>query len=185
VPVLATVAGVLIDTFTLDPAFVLTVNGTSFNNSSVVQFNGNARTTTFVSATQLTAELIAADAATAGTFPITVFNPAPGGGTSSAVNLTVNNPLPTVSTLSPASKQLGEAGFALTVNGTNFNSSSIVSFNGGDRTTTLVNSLQLTAQLTTADMATAGTYSILVYNPAELWSPYQLEITLYVRIAAW
>jgi len=36
-------------------AFTLTVNGSGFINGSVVNFNGNARTTTYVSATQLTA----------------------------------------------------------------------------------------------------------------------------------
>jgi hypothetical protein len=45
--------------------------------------------TTFVSATQLTVPLTAADIAAAGTVPISVVNPTPGGGTSAAVNLTV------------------------------------------------------------------------------------------------
>ena len=149
-----------------DAAFTLTATGANFSSNSVVRINDSDRPTTFVSSSQLAAQITAADVQAAGLFPITVFNPAPGGGTSSAVNLTVNNPVPTLSTLSAASKQLGDAAFALTVNGTNFNSSSIVRFNGGDRSTTLVNSQQLTAQLTTADLATAGTFPITVFNPA-------------------
>ena len=72
------------------PAFTLTVNGTNFVNSSTVNFNGVGRTTTFVSATKLTSQILASDIGTAGTFPITVVNPAPGGGTSNAVNFTVS-----------------------------------------------------------------------------------------------
>jgi len=55
--------------------FTLTVNGTNFVSASVVNFNGNARTTTYVSGTQLTATILAADIASPGTYPVTVFNP--------------------------------------------------------------------------------------------------------------
>ena len=72
------------------PAFTLTVNGTNFVSGSTVNFNGNGRTTTFVSATQLTAVILASDIATAGTFNVTVTNPS--GGTSNAVSFTVVTP---------------------------------------------------------------------------------------------
>ena len=71
------------------PAFTLTVTGTNFVASSVVQWNGVSQVTTYVSATQLSAAITVGDLATAGIFPVTVFNPTPGGGTSSAVNFTV------------------------------------------------------------------------------------------------
>jgi uncharacterized repeat protein (TIGR03803 family) len=67
--------------------FTLTVNGTNFVSGSTVNLNGNARATTFVSAAQLTAAILASDIATAGTFNVTVINP--GGGTSHAVTFTV------------------------------------------------------------------------------------------------
>jgi hypothetical protein len=48
--------------------FTLTVNGTNFvSGQSTVTWNGSARTTTFVSSTQLTAAILAADIAVAGT----------------------------------------------------------------------------------------------------------------------
>jgi uncharacterized repeat protein (TIGR03803 family) len=71
-------------------AFTLTVNGTNFVSGSTVNFNGKARTTTFVGATQLTAAIPASDIAIAGTFNMTVTNP--GGGTSNAVSFTVVTP---------------------------------------------------------------------------------------------
>jgi len=70
--------------------FTLTVNGTNFVSGSTVNFNGSARTTTTVSATQLTAAILASDIATAGNFSVTVTNP--GGGTSNAVTFTVVTP---------------------------------------------------------------------------------------------
>jgi sugar lactone lactonase YvrE len=62
--------------------FTLTVNGSGFIASSTVYWGTSALTTTYVSATQLTAQVPAADTASAGTNAITVQNPAPGGGTS-------------------------------------------------------------------------------------------------------
>jgi hypothetical protein len=74
------------------PAFTLTVNGTGFVSGAVANWNGSARATTFVSSSQLTAAITAADIATAGTATITVTNPAPGGGTSNGVFFQVTNP---------------------------------------------------------------------------------------------
>ena len=72
------------------PAFTLTVNGSSFISGSVVKWGGSNRTTTYVRSTQLTAAISASDIATAGTVQVTVFNPTPGGGTSTALTFTVN-----------------------------------------------------------------------------------------------
>jgi hypothetical protein len=70
--------------------FTLTVNGTGFLSTSVVNWNGSPRATTYVSSTEITATINAADIAKAGTFKVTVANPAPGGGTSAAKTFTVN-----------------------------------------------------------------------------------------------
>jgi len=56
-------------------ALTLTANGSNFVAGSTLQWNGAARTTTFVSATQLTATIAAADIATAGSASVTVGNP--------------------------------------------------------------------------------------------------------------
>jgi hypothetical protein len=72
------------------PAFTLTVNGTNFLSSSVVNFGGTAVATTFASSTQLTAAIPVAAVALSGAPTVTVTNPAPGGGTSNVVNFTIN-----------------------------------------------------------------------------------------------
>ena len=69
----------------------MTVNGSDFVATSVVRWNGANRTTTFGSATQLTATIPATDIAAAGTAQVTVFNPAPGGGISSAQTFTISS----------------------------------------------------------------------------------------------
>ncbi len=67
--------------------FTLTLTGSDFVSGVQVFFGTTALSTTFVSSTQLTAT---GDATSAGTFSITVENPAPGSSSSSAQNLTVN-----------------------------------------------------------------------------------------------
>ncbi|TGE18636.1 T9SS type A sorting domain-containing protein [Hymenobacter elongatus] len=69
--------------------FTLTVTGTGFINGATVRFNGIDRLTTFTSATQVTATILAADVAATGTYPVTVLNPAPTAGSSAAVNFLV------------------------------------------------------------------------------------------------
>ena len=86
-----------------DAAFVLTVNGTDFViDKSVVRLDGADLTTAFVSSTQLTAQISASDLAAAGGKSITVFTPAPGGGTSNAQTLTVNRGTPAITWANPA-----------------------------------------------------------------------------------
>jgi hypothetical protein len=72
--------------------FALTVNGAGFVNGSVVNWNGRARTTTFVSSAQVTAAILASDIATGSSATITVSNPAPGGGASNVAYFEVTNP---------------------------------------------------------------------------------------------
>ncbi len=147
-------------------AFTLTINGTNFINDSTVWWNGGFRTTTFVSATQLTAAIPATDIATAGSASVTVTNPAPGGGTTAAATFTINNPAPTLTSLNPNSAAAGGAAFTLTLNGSGFVNSSTVWWNGSQRTTTFVSATQLTAAIPASDIATAGTASVSVNNPA-------------------
>jgi len=146
-------------------AFTLTATGTNFTGSSVVQVNGSPRTTTVVSATRLTATILASDIATAGTPSITVFTPTPSAGTSAAIALSVNNPAPTLTKLAPSIATAGGAAFTLTATGTNFAPTSVVRVNGSPRATTVVSATQLTATILATDIAAAGTPSITVITP--------------------
>src|SRR5436190_23807296 len=70
----------------------MTVVGTNFVSNSVVRWNGADRPTTFLSPTQLTASVPFSDLAAAATVSVTVFNPAPGGGTSNALLFPITKP---------------------------------------------------------------------------------------------
>ena len=72
-------------------AFTLTVTGTGFMNGSTVYWGTTALTTTYGSATQLTAAVTAAEIASAGIAAITVQTPAPGSETSIALQFEVDS----------------------------------------------------------------------------------------------
>ncbi|MDP3771451.1 MAG: IPT/TIG domain-containing protein, partial [bacterium] len=146
-------------------AGTITVNGTNFISSSVVQWNGASRITTFVSATRLTVAIPASDLTTVGAKNITVFTPAPGGGLSNTVIFTVTNPIPAITSISPTSAPLNSPGGTMTVNGSGFISSSQVRFNGSSRTTTYISATQLTAAILNSDLTVAGPQNITVFNP--------------------
>jgi len=147
-------------------AFTLAVSGSGFINGSTVKWNGSARTTTFVSATQLQAAILATDIASAGTVQVTVSNPAPGGGTCSNSAFNINNPSPAITALSPSAATASGAAFTLAVTGSGFINGSTVKWNGSARTTTFVSATQLQAAILATDIASAGTEPVTVTNPA-------------------
>ena len=140
------------------PAFTLTANGSNFVSGAAVQWNGAARTTTFVSGTQLSATIAAADIAAPGTAQVSVLNP--GGAASGALPFTVTAapppPAPALGSLAPNSATAGGPAFTLTANGSNFVSGATVQWNGAARTTTFVSGTQLRATIAAADIAAAG-----------------------------
>jgi hypothetical protein len=126
------------------------------------------RTTTYASATRLTAAIQATDIATKGFAAITVFNPTPGGGTSGALTIAINplaNPVISITSISPASATAGGPAFVLTVTGSNFVSGSKVRWNGVDRVTSYTSSSKISAYIPASDIRSAGTGSVTVFNP--------------------
>ncbi len=114
---------------------------------------------------QVTAVIPASDLLVAtSTAQITVTNAAPGGGTSNAQTFSISNPVPTTTSISPTSKNVGDAQFTLTVNGTNFVSGSTVQVNGSDRTTIYASSTELTATILSSDLLSSSTLAITVSN---------------------
>lgn len=72
--------------------FTLTVNGSGFVAGSKVRWNGSARTTRFVSQSQLKASIHATDIVKQAAASVVVVNPAPGGGASNMVYFDVTIP---------------------------------------------------------------------------------------------
>src|SRR3989344_1875983 len=118
-------------------AISMAVNGSNFESTSVVYFNGAAKATTYVSPSVVTALIPASDLAASGNFNVVVVNPAAAGGSS----------------------------FTMTVNGGNFVPGSTVRFNGFARATAFVSGNQLTAFIPASDIAMTGTHAVYVENP--------------------
>ena len=123
-----------------EASFTLTVTGDNYvagNPGSTVLWNGTALSTTFVSATELSAVVPASDVVQPGTARVMVSNP--GNITSSAETFTIVAP-PEISELSPASAIQGGAQFSLTVTGDNFLNGSTILWNSAALATAFVSS---------------------------------------------
>jgi 6-phosphogluconolactonase (cycloisomerase 2 family) len=149
------------------PFFTLTVTGMNFVATSAINFGGTASATTFVSSTQLSALISVSAIGYTGSIPVTVTNPAPGGGTSNTAQFATGGtyPIPAISYLDPNCAPVGAQNFTLAVIGTNVATGSVIRWNGTNLPTTL-NGGPLTANIPASDIATAGTATVTVFNPA-------------------
>lgn len=75
------------------------------------------------------------------------------------------NPLPIISNISPGFTNAGGTGFTLAVNGSGFTTRSTMYWGASALATQYVSATQLTAQVTSADIGSAGTTSITVQTP--------------------
>ena len=101
-----------------------------------------------------------------GTYVVTIGCTTTGGQTvTKQFTLTINHPVPALTTLDPAQATAGDPAVTLTIHGSGFGRDSVVRWNGAERPTTVVSSTTLTATLTAADLATAGEALVTVFNP--------------------
>src|SRR5258708_5437189 len=149
------------------PALTLTVSGSDFVAASTVNWDGVALANSYVDASHLTATVPASDLTTVGAANVTVFNPTPGGGTSSALTFTINtsNPVPAVSTLVPSNAATGSPALTLTVSGSGFVAASSVNWNGVALTTSYVDASHLTATVPASGPTAVGSATLFVFNP--------------------
>ena len=157
-----------------DAGFTLALTGSGFFSGAGVQFVnsstffGSALTTTFVSSTKLTAAVPASAIVLPGPFAVSVNNPTPNFGVSNSLPFTVNvgtYPVPTLGSIFPATDIAGSLPFSIGATGTNFAPNAVLKFNGVAEPTTVVNPQFLTAMISTADIAAAGSVQVTVTNP--------------------
>jgi hypothetical protein len=146
-------------------AFTLAIAGENFVSQSVVMVDGSAQPTTYQDSTSVQVSIAAGDIASAGTLQISVFNPPPDGGSSNAFGFNVNNPVPSLSSLSPTSTLAGSTSASLVLTGTNYNSQSVVLINGAPRATAFSSPTQVGATLSAGDLAQGGLLQVQVENP--------------------
>lgn len=144
----------------------ITVTGTNFVSSSIVQVAGVSAPTVFVSATQLQATVSANQLINASLLSIAVLNGSTTSAAGSSISLAVENPAPVLSSFSPVAFSTGVTGIPIIVAGTGFVPTSGAQINGTSRPTTYVSPTQLSVALTTADLAVSGSLSLKIVNPA-------------------
>lgn len=145
----------------------LTVNGTNFVSGLVVNWNGSPRPTAFVSATQLTATLSAADTAFQGTAGVTVSSSTTTSNTSTFTLAAPSSlPAPSIASLTPVDATAGSPAFLLGINGTGWVPCSVLNWNGSGRTTLFVGTTGGAAAISAADIASPGTAQVTGVSPA-------------------
>ncbi|RZL08588.1 MAG: T9SS type A sorting domain-containing protein, partial [Hymenobacter sp.] len=140
----------------------VTVVGTNFSGATAVTLNG-AAVGSFTVASATTISFVVPAGAASGFIAVTT----PGGTATSGAAFTVinPNPVPTITSLSPASAVAGSGALTLVITGTGFLSNSVVSFAGISLPTTYASATQLTAQVSASLLTTTGSYNVLVTNP--------------------
>ncbi len=149
-------------------AYTLTVNGSGFVPQTVAYWNNVALPTTYVSANQLTATVATNLIAQPASVNISVQTASR---TSNLVPYSVTIPPLTFTSISPNSAVAGSPAFTLTATGSNFTSSTSITWNGAALATSLVNATQLTATIPANLIASVGTAAVGVAAPGQTTPP--------------
>jgi hypothetical protein len=156
-------------TVTAGTAFTLTIKGTGFAKGATVTIGSTSFASTFVSSTEITVAVSATALKSTGKLAVEATNPAPNLGVSNKEELTIGYPLPTTTTLSPASIAVGSPTTNFTVTGKNFVSGSGVLVDGKALPANDIVSITSTSivfTLKSSRLATAATLTVAVENPA-------------------
>jgi len=145
----------------------VTIKGSNFESGVTASFGSGVKvsSTTFVSATELSASITVESGAATGGRTITVTNP--DASTASLTSGFTVNGAPTITSTSPSSRGQGAASQEITVKGTNFESGASLSFGSGVtvNSTTFKTSTEVTANVTIESGASTGPRTVTLTNP--------------------
>jgi trimeric autotransporter adhesin len=144
----------------------ITVAGSGFVSSSIVQVGAVSEQTVFDSSTELKATVPASQSTVGAELPVVVTNGTVSSSNTPALNLEVDNPSPAITAINPDSVVAGAGATTVTITGSGFMSASAAQLNGSGRTASYVSATQLKVMLTAADLSAAGNAAITVVNPA-------------------
>jgi trimeric autotransporter adhesin len=149
----------------------VTVNGSNFFADSSVLVDLAPRAATFVSNSVVRFSLSPTEVGVGHQFTIAVLNSGAGGGQSAPQTLTVNNPVPAVTSIDVNSMLAGAFSQVATITGSNFMTNSFVTVNGQSVGGTLIDTSHIRVTLGTANsnpipFVNAGTVQIGVSSPA-------------------
>ncbi len=147
-------------------AFTLTLTGSGFATSSTAYWGTSALATQYASATRLTAQVTAADIASAGATAITVQTPSPGGGTSNSFEFEVDSTgsgttAPTITSTAAIVAAGSTANYPVTLPA-EVTSATVTCLNLPTGAECSYSSTTNTVTITTSSTTPAGTYQVTV-----------------------
>lgn len=150
----------------------LRVQGRHFTSQSQIRFSGTLLTTTFVSSSELRAELPEHLLSTPAIYTVQVYEPSVNDD-SNSLQFVVTPAIPTITRLTPNSTvQNPPSILIIRVTGSGFESGAQVYFQSTALPTTYVSSSELRATVAQGLVTTPGTYFVSVYNPGSgMYSP--------------
>jgi hypothetical protein len=169
----------------------ITLTGSGFESNSVAQWNGSARPTTFISATSVQVILSSSDLMNSGTGKLTIANPAPGGGTTTAGTLNITSlPIPTVQGITLTTQSsTGCSTIQATLSGANFTPGATIQLNGfslAPNFSYTLSSDEVLISLPASVIPKSGplTFTVTNYgNPPIVSDPYTLPSTTPAVVA--
>ena len=158
------------------PGLTLSLSGADFAAGAYVRWYGGTTTnlvTTYVSSSELSAEVPAELLAAKGSFNVRVFNPSPGGGFSEPLVFSVIplNPVPKNENISPLSVEAGSPDMRLDLHEDRFAPNAIVRWYDPvtnittELPTTWIHSARMYTIVPAALLAVPGEYQVSVFNP--------------------
>jgi len=162
-------------------SFTLTITGTNFvANTKVNVGTATPRSGTIVDAQHMTVSIFTSDITKVGDVPISVTTPAPNGGTSNVMNLTVvSSSAAKLTSINPSTVEAGSTTFKMLIVGTGFKTDDTVQFNGSAIPTEYISSTQIAGTVDASLVANAGTANITVTHKdgSGTSAPLTLNIT--------
>ena len=151
-------------------AFTVTITGQDFRPGALVLWNNISRVTTVVSSSEVQANVLASDLSIGALVRVTVVNPDPNAGQSDPVQFTVNNIVPTLTSVLPTSMLAGTARFygRLDLTGSGFAPGATVLVGGVGAFNDFPNTLTPTSYSVATGwdaVATVGQKAVTIVNP--------------------
>ncbi|MBI4475105.1 MAG: hypothetical protein HY646_20730 [Acidobacteria bacterium] len=184
-PVLTSMTGVPDPLLIGNPGFTLTVNGTGFTAETVLRVGETAlKPTTFLSATQLRAFVGPELLGEGGLLKVTALNPQPTVGPSNALSVSLFNPIPGLTSISPNSTAVrldpNSLPLELTVNGFGFSKDAVVTIDSTEVPTEYRSSTLLIGSVSQKVLEAAKILVVKAKNPPPtLGTSEALPLSLY------
>ncbi len=148
-----------------EKSFSFNLTGDGLLAITDIYLNGEKANTTFLGCASIRVDVPERYLEKTGDIAITAVNPSPNGGTSTALHLKVENPIPVVFAVDPFEIMAGTSGITLSVYGSGFFKDSSIYINGISRPFTLSGQTKMQIQLGAEDLESGRYLEITVSNP--------------------